>query len=145
RFTSSDSAASLPINSALTSGVGSFSVTLKTAVPQTLTATDTANSTINGTSNSVTVSAAAASQFAVTAPSSATAGNAFSITVTALDAFNNTPTRHYCTLRFTSSDSAAALPNNSALTSGVGSFSVTLKTAAPQTLTATDTATSTIN
>src|SRR5207253_3178931 len=105
----------------------------------------TANSTINGTSGSVTVSAAAASQFAVTAPSSATAGSAFSITITALDAFNNTATAYNGTVRFSSSDSAAALPNNSALTSGVGSFSVTLKTASPYTTPSPSTATSTIN
>src|SRR5262249_56750526 len=55
-----------------------------TAGSQTVTATDTVNSTINGTSNSVTVSAAAATHFTVSAPSSATAGAAFNYTETAV-------------------------------------------------------------
>src|SRR5439155_20285732 len=42
-FTSTDGAATLPANSTLVSGTGSFSATLKTAGNQTITATDTAN------------------------------------------------------------------------------------------------------
>ncbi len=143
-FTSSDGQAVLPADSTLTNGAGTFSVTLKTAGSQTLTATDTVTSSITGTSAAITVSAAAATHFAVTAPSNATAGSAFSFTVTALDPFNNTDTGYTGTVHFTSSDGQAVLPADSTLTSGTGTFNATLKTAGSQTLTATDTVTSTI-
>jgi hypothetical protein len=55
-FTSSDGHALLPADSTLTSGVGSFSVTLKSAGSQTVTATDTlsTNPVIAGTSGVIT-------------------------------------------------------------------------------------------
>ncbi|HEY9502810.1 MAG TPA: Calx-beta domain-containing protein, partial [Pyrinomonadaceae bacterium] len=143
-FTSSDGAATLPANSVLTNGVGTFSATLKTAGNQTITATDTVTAGINGTSNTIAVSAGAATHFAVTAPASSNAGSAFSFTVTAQDQFNNTVTSYAGTVHFTSTDGAAVLPANSTLTNGVGTFSATLKTAGNQTITATDTVTAAI-
>src|SRR5207247_1078330 len=141
-FTSSDGQASLPANVTLTNGAGAFSATLRTAGSQTLTATDTTTSSITGTSNSIAVGAAAATHFTLTAPSSAAAGSAFSFTVTGLDQFNNTATGYTGTVHFTSTDGLASLPGDTTLTNGVGSFSVTLRTAGNQTITATDTATS---
>jgi hypothetical protein len=47
-FTSSDHQASLPADSTLTNGTGTFSATLYTAGNQTITATDTANPSITG-------------------------------------------------------------------------------------------------
>jgi FG-GAP-like repeat/FG-GAP repeat len=76
----------------------------------------------------------------VTAPASATAGTAFNFKVTALDASNNQVTNYSGTVHFTSIDAQAVLPANSTLTNGTGTFSVTLKTAGGQTITATDTA-----
>jgi len=143
-FTSSDGAAVLPANSTLTNGVGTFSVTLKTAGSQTLTATDTVTGSITGTSGGTTVSAAAATGLTVTAPGTATAGVAFNVTVTAKDPFGNTTTGYVGTVQFTSTDGAAALPANSTLTNGVGTFSVTLNTAGSKSITATDTVTSSI-
>jgi hypothetical protein len=143
-FTSTDAQAALPANSTLTNGTGSFSTTLKTAGSQTLTATDTANSSITGSSGTITVSPAAATHFSVSAPATANAGSPFSFTVTALDAFNNTATGYSGTVHFTSSDGQASLPANSGLTTGAGSFQATLATGGNQTLTATDTASSSI-
>jgi hypothetical protein len=143
-FTSSDPAASLPADTTLTNGSGSFSATLKTAGSRTLTATDSVTSSLTGTSGAVSVSPAAASHFGVSAPTTATAGAAFTFTVTAFDPFNNTATGYAGTVHFTSSDAQASLPANATLTNGAGSFSATLKTAGNQTLTATDTATSSI-
>ena len=80
----------------------------------------------------------------MTAPGTATAGTAFSVTVTALDALNAVVTGYTGTVHFTSSDGAAVLPANSTLTNGVGTFSATLKTTGAQTITATDTVTATI-
>ena len=144
-FTSSDGQAVLPANSGLTNGVGSFSVTLKTAGAQTVTATDTVTASITG-SASVMVSAASggATHFVVSAPGSAVAGSSFSVSVTAEDQFGNTVTSYSGVVHFTSSDGQAVLPANSGLTNGVGSFSVTLKTAGAQTVTATDTVTASI-
>src|SRR4029077_2405448 len=99
-FTSSDGQASLPANSTLTAGLGTFSATLKTAGSQTITATDTATLAITG-SAAVTLSAATATHFSVSAPSSATAGTALSVTVTALDQFGNTATGYAGNVHFT--------------------------------------------
>ena len=143
-FTSTDGAASLPANTTLTSGTGTFSATLKTAGNQTITGTDTVTASITGTSGTVTVNSAAATHFSVVAPASATAGTAFNLTVTALDQFNNTATGYAGTVHFTSTDGSATLPANSTLTNGTGTFSATLKVAGNQTITATDTVTSSI-
>ncbi len=143
-FTSTDAAATLPANYTFLAGdngVHTFSATLKTAPSQTITATDTVTGTITGTTSAITVTPAAASRFSVSSPGIATAGVSFSVSVTALDAFNNTATTYAGTVHFTSSDGTAVLPANSTLTSGTGSFAVTLKTAGSQTITATDTVT----
>ena len=86
----------------------------------------------------------AATHFSVTGPGTATAGTAFNVTVTALDATNAVVTGYSGTVHFTSSDTQAVLPANSTLTNGTGTFSVTLKTAGAQTIAATDTVTATI-
>jgi autotransporter-associated beta strand protein len=138
-FTSTDGSAVLPANSTLTSGVGTFSTTLRTAGNQTLTAADTVSGSITGSSGTIALSGGSATHFSVSAPASATAGTAFSFTVTALDQFNNTATSYAGTAYFTSTDGSAVLPANSTLTNGTGTFSATLRTAGNQTLTATDT------
>ena len=71
-----------------------------------------------------------------------TAGAAGSVTVTAMDAYGNVVTGYAGTVAITSSDIQAVLPPNAVLTNGIGSFSVTLKTAGSQSITATDTVTS---
>jgi hypothetical protein len=146
-FTTSDPAGSVPGNSPLTNGVGTFPVSLQTAGIQTITATDTVNATLTGTSNPILVSANAATHFVVTAPSNAVQGVAFSFTVIAEDASNNTATGYTGTVGFTSSDPGAftRLPSNSTLVGGVGTFNATLTTVGTQTLTATDTSSGFIN
>ena len=147
-FTSSDAGATLPTNYTFTagdSGSHTFSgVTFLATGSRTITATDTVTGSITG-SASVTVSPGPATHFNVTGPASATAGSSFSVTVQAKDAGNNITTNYSGTVRFTSSDPQAVLPANSTLTNGVGSFSVVLKIAGAQTVTATDTVTSSIN
>ena len=138
-FTSTDPQAALPASSALTNGTGSFSVTLKTASRETITATD-ANA-LTGTSSSITVNATAASKFSVSAPATATARTAFTLTVTAIDPYSNTATGYTGTVHFTSSDPKAVLPANSTLSNGAGNFTAIAETAGSQTFTATDTMT----
>lgn len=143
-FTSTDGSATLPADTTLTNGAGTFSATLKTAGSRTITATDTVASGIAGTSGTVTVSADAATHYAVSAPGTATAGTAFNLTVTALDQFNNTATGYGGTVHFTSTDGGSTLPADSTLTNGTGTFSATLTTAGTQTISATDTVSSSI-
>jgi hypothetical protein len=142
-FTSSDGAAVLPANATLTNGVGTFSVTLNTSGSRTITATDTVTPAITGAA-SVNVTSNAASHFVVSAPAAATAGTAFNLTVTALDAGNAVATGYTGTVHFTSSDGAAMLPANATLTNGAGTFSATLNTSGSRTITATDTVTAAI-
>ncbi|SPF48862.1 exported hypothetical protein [Candidatus Sulfopaludibacter sp. SbA4] len=85
-----------------------------------------------------------ATRFTVSAAASASAGTAINFTVTALDANNNTATGYSGKVHFTSSDSAATLPADATLASGTETFSATLQTAGSRTITATDTATSSI-
>jgi uncharacterized repeat protein (TIGR01451 family)/LPXTG-motif cell wall-anchored protein len=145
-FTTTDGQAVLPVDSTLTGGIGTFSVTLKTAGSQTVTATDTLDSSITGDSGPIVVDAAAATHFGLSAPAAATAGTAFTFTVTALDQFNNTATGYGGTVHFSSSDGGAGttLPADATLTNGTGTFGATLVTAGTQTITATDTVTSSI-
>src|SRR5205823_2472449 len=135
-FTSSDGAATLPANSTLTNGTGTFSATLRTPGNQTITAKIGRASCREGTSNAIAVRAAPAKHFAVPAPASATAGTASSFSVTALDQFDHTATGYAGTVHFTSSEGAATLPANSTLTNGTGTFSATLRTPGNQTITA---------
>jgi hypothetical protein len=152
-FTSSDAQAALPANyrfTAADNGVHSFSATLKTAGSQSITASDTVTSTITGTESGITVNAAAASTLTVTGfPATVTAGTAGTLRVTAKDAYGNTAGGYRGTVRFTSSDAQAVLPANYTFTStdaGVHTFTngATLKTAGTQSITATDTVTSSI-
>ncbi|HET7209916.1 MAG TPA: hypothetical protein VFI95_25310 [Terriglobales bacterium] len=142
-FSSTDRMAVLPANSQLTSGVGTFKITLKTAGTQTVTATDASASTVTGHA-SIAVKAAAATHYSLGAPSNITVGITFGLTVKARDAFNNVATTYTGTVHFTSSDSQAVLPANSTLVAGVKTFNVALKSKGTQTIAATDTVTSTI-
>ncbi len=141
---SSDGQALLSSDATLTAGVGIFAATLRTAGDQTLNATDTTNGDLTGTSAAITVGAAAASHFTVSAPALAITGDAVAITVTAKDPFNNTAAGYTGTIHFSSSDAAAMLPGNTTLTNGAGVFSVTLQSLGSQTLTVTDASAATI-
>jgi hypothetical protein len=151
QFSSSDAVAVLPGSYTFTAadaGVHTFTgIVLKTAGSQSITATDTATGSITG-SASVTVNPAAASTLIVTGyPSPTTAGTSHGFTVTADDAYGNKATGYVGTVRFTSGDGQALLPANYTFTiadAGVHSFSATLKTAGTQSITATDSVTSTI-
>jgi fibronectin type 3 domain-containing protein len=150
-FTSSDGQAALPADYTFASGdngVHTFSVTLKTAGSQSLTATDTTTSSVTGTETGITVAPAAASSLRVSGfPSPNTAGVPGTVTVTALDAYGNVATSYTGTVAFTSSDPKALLPAPYTFTStnkGVHTFHPTLRTAGTQSLTLTDTVTASI-
>jgi Tol biopolymer transport system component len=146
-FKSSDGQASLPADYTFTAsdaGAHTFSATLKTAGTQSITASDTVTATITGTQSGISVSAAPATHFSISAPASAKTGNPFKITVTALDAYGNVAVSYRGTVHITSSDRKAVLPGNYtfvASDNGAHTFTVTLRTTGTQTMTSTDTVT----
>lgn len=142
-FSSSDASATLPNNTTFNKAAAPFQVTFGTAGNQSVIATDIATSSITG-SETVPVNAGPATNFAVSAPSNATAGAPFNFTVTAQDHYGNTATAYGGTVHFTSSDTHATLPADSTLSGGTGTFQATLNTAGSQTITATDSTTSSI-
>jgi Ca2+-binding RTX toxin-like protein len=104
--------------------------------------------TSGSATTSVDLGPAAASTFTIAGPTSAvSSGEAFDITVTALDPYGNVATGYAGTVHFSTSSVAATLPADYTFTAadqGVSTFSVTLRTAGSQTVTATDTHASTI-
>jgi hypothetical protein len=113
---------------------------LVTAGDQTVTATDV-DTGISG-SAVTTVTPAAADHFQVDAPDTAVSGQAFDLTVTALDPYGNVDTNTAGTVTFSSSDTDpnVVVPPDSQLTDGVGYFpsGATLITVGDQTITASD-------
>lgn len=142
-FASSDTSTgvALPADSTLSNGQGTFTAALIRAGAQTITASDNVGS--GSSPMTMTVTAATASHLALGAisGSTTTAGNAFSVAVTALDAYGNTDLAYSGTVHFTSTDPSAGvvLPPDSQLTGGKGTFSATLDRAGSQTITGTDT------
>lgn len=144
QFTSTDGAATLPANSTLASGVGTFSVTLKTSGNRTVTATDTVTAAITGTSGQIAVGTGPAASFTLVGPATTVAGQDYTFTVTAKDAFNNTKTDYTGIVRITSTDPNARLPANYtfvAANNGVATLTLTLNSEGGRTITVTDTAT----
>lgn len=139
-LTFTDSQATVqPSSLALTNGAGTFSVTFKTAGPQTITAADSASTPLTGSSDPINISAGPATHLSVTAPSPVTAGLGLAVNVTAFDAFNNVAITYSGTVHLSSTDPQAILPPNSTLINGSGTFSpATLNTVGSETITATD-------
>jgi Beta-propeller repeat len=141
-FTSSDPQAVLPPDVTLTNGTGSFNVILKTAGTQSITVTDASNSSIAGSESGITVTPGAATHFLISGPSSIAANTAFSITVTAVDAYGNIATGYRGTVHFSDSVGGATLPGNytfKASDNGVHTFTnLKLKTKGMQTITIVD-------
>jgi hypothetical protein len=148
-FTSSDAQAALPADYTFVAGdagTHAFPVTLKTAGSQSVTATDTSTASLTG-SQTVTVTAAAASRLVLSGLVNAKSGTAQTAKVNLFDSFGNPATGYRGTVHFTSSDSQATLPADYAFTAsdaGAHAFTLTLKTPGSQSVTATDTANSSI-
>jgi hypothetical protein len=146
-FTSSDPQAVLPPDYSFTpadNGTHSFTVTLKTAGSQWVSATDTAMSLFSGR-QAISVTPAAASTLVIGGfPSPVTAGDSSDFTVLAYDAYGNPATYYSGTVHFTSSDGQAVLPDDYTFPpyyyGGTGSFSAVLQTVGMQSITVTDVA-----
>ena len=133
---------------AFSSGTKTGTVTSTIAGSTTIIATDG----LTGTSASFTVNPNVATVLAVSGFANPTvAGDSHSFSVTAKDAYGNTATGYTGTVLFSSSDTldsaGSGLPSNYVFLSGDGgskSFSAVLKTVGSQSITATDTVTSSI-
>ena len=149
-FTSSDPQAMLPADYTFTAadqGVHTFMSTLKTVGSKTITATDQNSSSITGTATVVVTPAAVSALGVAGYPSPVNAGTLHTFSVTAQDAYGNTVTSYSGTITFTSSDPQATLEADYTFQpgdNGTHVFGAILKTAGPQSLTATDTGTGTI-
>jgi FKBP-type peptidyl-prolyl cis-trans isomerase 2 len=156
-FSGGGNGATLPANYTFTSGTGddngshTFSgVILKTAGNQTITVTDQADSSLTD-SAVVPVVPNSAAALSLIAPSTATAGTSFAMTVKAIDAYGNTATGYVGSVSFSGGGNGATLPANYTFTSGTGDdngrhqFSgVILKIAGNQSITVTDQADGTL-
>ena len=147
-FTSSDAQAVLPANYTFTGGDAGthvFTVTLKIAGHPVDHGHRHGDRVHHGHPERHHGQPWAATTFVVSGfTSPTTAGAAHNVTVTAEDAYGNVATGYTGTVHFTSSDAQAGLPANYTFTGGDAGthvFSVTLKTAGTQSITATDTVT----
>jgi hypothetical protein len=115
---SSDGRAVLPASATLTNGLATFTVALRTAGAQTITATATSDSSLTATSGTISVAAAAASKFIISASSSVASGSAFSLTLTVEDAYGNVVTGYTGTMHFSLSGGSGSLPADYPFTAG---------------------------
>jgi len=135
----------LPVAANLVAGVHVFTVKLETGGSQKITATAAG---LTGTSGAIAVTPGAAATLKVSVPAVSVVGQSVSAKVSALDAGGNVATGYVGTVYFTSSDTAASLPDDYTFVAGdkgVHTFTtVALMTAATSTVSATDTVTGTI-
>ena len=143
-ITASDANAMLPANAALSGGTHSFSVKLNTAGTCTVTATDVSDGSKSASASpAFTVNAGAFAKLQVLlpgesaapgtptgktgSPTAPIAGTAMDVTVRAVDGNWNVVATND-TVTITSTDAQATLPATTALSGGIGVFSLTLKT-----------------
>ncbi len=142
-FSSSDVKAGLPASYTFTAadaGSHTFSATLKTAGSQSITVKDAAIGTAIGTQSGITVTAGVATQFVLSAPSSAVASSSINVTLTVYDAYGNIATGYTGKVTLSSTDGKAGSTSYSfsSRDAGVHVFSYKFGTVGLQTMTLTD-------
>ncbi len=143
-LSSSDAGATLPATVTFNHGHATIQVTFATAGQQNVTATDSADGSITGTATTNVVTPDVATHFVLSMPSGATAGKPVTVQVVAEDA-QNFPVKDYDgTADVSSSDGGATLPASLTFKNGHASFQVTFATPGLQTVTATDSTTSSL-
>ncbi len=144
-FSSTDPHAQLPSDYTFTEGdhgTHTFMATLDTAGEQTVTATDTTNANLTG-SAPLTANPGPASHLGLSIASSGLIGYPLTAIVTIQDVYGNAVTGYTGTVKWSSSDSLAALPGSYTFTAADGgqhSFNLTFGSAGSQTLTVRDAA-----
>jgi len=146
-LSSASSGVVLPTNPTVTlqQGVAWFPVTFDTAGQDSLTASDATTTTVSSATAGVqVVNPAAVAQIVLFAPRSAQTGAPVTVEAVALNAFGQEVSSSD-TLSVTTSDTAASPATQSVtLQNGSASFQVTFNTAGQESLTATDTTTTTV-
>jgi hypothetical protein len=144
---SSDGSVSLPPNytfKAADQGVHTFTgLVISTVGTHTIMAFDTTAGFLTGSATVLATQSGVAS-FRVVAPAAVQSGSAFTVTVTALDAFNNPVPGYTGTVHFSSSDGAATLPADFTFTAadgGIHTFTVILRSIGSQSVSVADTTT----
>jgi hypothetical protein len=107
----------------MANGSSTLALVLYKADPVTLTASA---GSLKGSCSSITVNPAAAVALAVSAPSTATAGTSFNVTVTAEDAYGNAVKSVNGNVSLSSTDGQSVLPASLTLSNGTATTSVTL-------------------
>jgi hypothetical protein len=127
-ITSTDTHATLPPDQTFTAGdagVKQISVTLATAGPSALIATEVTGKAAIAGSATLTVRPAAAQGYQLsTLPATAVAGESLLLTVTVLDRFGNVATSYNGQMRMGSSDGTDVLPAAGAFVNGVRTVSL---------------------
>jgi hypothetical protein len=150
-FSSSDTLATFLSTYTFTAadaGAHVFSVTLKNAGGQTFVVQDALSASMTLSQRDIQVTPAAVAGFSFRAPSNATAGTAFSVTLSAVDAYGNVIPNYVGTVHFTGpSGGGNVLPADYTFTAadaGVHSFLVTFSSTGTQTLGVSDLANNTL-
>jgi hypothetical protein len=149
-LTSSDPAATLPGNYTFVAsdhGVHTFQVTFNTAGSESIIATDTITTSITGQTSVNVTTAGAVTHFGLITLGPALVGFPAPVEVVALDSHNNIVAGYTGTVHFTSSDANATLPSDYTFVAGDHGehlFEVTFAMSGRQTVTATDTTSSSI-
>jgi hypothetical protein len=144
-FTSVDTQAALPVPYTFTAadaGTHTFNIVFKTAEDTTLVVQDTSNLALTSSQGNIRVNAGAVAGFAIKGPANATKGTAFSITVTAVDAYGNVVTGYRGKVHFSDSVSGSTLPVDYTFTAadnGAHVFSITLSSTSINTIKIVDT------
>jgi hypothetical protein len=143
-FTSSDPDAKLPDDYTFTAddrGRHTFRVTFETPGEQSIKVVDKANESIAGSARTTVDAVGEVTHFGVRSLGIGLAGVVSPFLIVALDASNHVVTNYTGTIRFSSTDSDAVLPDAYTFTAddkGSHQFLVTFMTAGKQTLTVTD-------
>ena len=143
KFATSDTLATLPASYTFTAadaGSKTISITYKSASGQDFTATDSVNATMTYYQRDIMITPAAMSGFAFRTPSNVSAGTAFALTLSAVDAFGNTVTGYTGKVHFTG-PSGSTLPADyqfSAADAGSHVFNITFANTGTATLNVTD-------
>jgi uncharacterized delta-60 repeat protein len=150
-FSSSDPRAGLPADYTFTAadrGIHTFNVTMCQAGAQTLTVTDAADASLMAGAAVSVVPGTVTSLALSVDPTTAQAGDAMELTVTAQDSCGNTVRGYRGLVHFTSSDGQATVPPDYTFTAGdqgVHTFPLILRTAANQTVRAIDVGSPSVN
>jgi hypothetical protein len=138
KLSSSDSKATLPSTVTFQNGVATIQAAFATPGQQTITATDSTSSSLTGTATTTVIAPAVASLFYVELRPAAQAGVQTTVQIAALDQYGNVVRNYDGTADLTSTDSAAKFPATVTFQNGWATFQVTFGTAGTQSITATD-------